>query len=196
MKWFKRSILWAVTLPWDLVCWFLVVNIYTFWGNKLWWNYGLWTELTPNSWPTRTWYRYKIKGKPVLNRGIKQERRGKWMTWAGTCLGHGGFYGPGVSGGRRLDTPTEFHEHVHVEQYEVSMLSSFVLGLIVFGVVYHLSPLVAVALGSGIWLTGKFHFWIPAGIVGYLRGEGAYSGSISEEHANAIVAVRNFLEKK
>ena len=196
MKNVLKGIIWIITFPWDVICWMIVLFFRLFWGSKLWWKGGLWTELKPESWPSRTWYRYKFHGRFIQNPTSKWGINGRWKTWGGTCLGHGGFYGPGVSQGKKIDTSVEYHEHVHVEQYEVGMVRGFLIGLFVFGIFIEHFTVLGLIAGSIIWITGFLHTMIPAWIVGFLRGEGAYSGSITEEHASAMTALRGYLKDK
>lgn len=180
-----RKLLYIPALPWNLLVWFIVAWIRLLWGNKLWWSEGsLWTELYPNSWPTRTWYRRKVHGDPVVNPSHRQFNYGQWQTWAGTTLGHGGWYGPGISKGTEVDTVTEVHEHIHVEQFETYSLFGFIMGVAAFGG----------CAAAGHWMAGALvggWFWLLGGPLGFscgwmvaiLRGEPAYRGSIHEEHA-------------
>lgn len=158
---------WLVTLPWDILVYLAVLAFWALWGQKLHWETGLWCELKPNSWPMRTWY----------------------ARYWGTTFGHGGFYAPTKSGGEGLDTHVEVHEHVHVEQYEVSMFIGFVLGLSLFGIFNYLKMnlLTSSFIALGVWMSGFMLFIASGWIVAALRGEHAYRGSQHEEAAYALV---------
>jgi len=175
------------TWPWDLISWFAVLCIWLFWGTKLHWLGGLWCELKKNSWPTRTWYRKKDEhGSPQMHPIEKQVELGMWKTWGGSTLGHGGFYGPGRSGGEGIDTEVEFHEHVHVEQFEVALWVSFLYACAVF--VHNAVAFNAYSywLCGAIWLSGFAVFYCCALIQAWLRGESAYKGSTLEEAAYSL----------
>lgn len=180
-----RKLLYLPALPWNLIVWLVVAVMRLFWGSRLWWSEGsLWTELYPYSWPARTWYRVKLHGDPVVNPSHMQFMHGRWQTWAGTTLGHGGWYGPGVSRGPEVDTVTEVHEHIHVEQYEVYALFGFTMAMVVFIVSAAFGHIVAGAIVSlTIWLLGGPLGFACGWLVALLRGEPAYRGSIHEEHA-------------
>jgi len=179
-------LLWITSFPWDIVTLLAVLLIRLFWGKKLEWNEGLWCELKPNSWPTRSWYRYlDEKGDPILVPKDLREDFGKWQTWGGTCLGHGGFFGPGKMGARGIDVPVEYHEHVHVEQAEVSMLTSFLVAAVAFLVLW-LTPAPLWAVCAGVWLLGYFLKAFSGWVVAWMRGESPYWGSSHEEAAYAL----------
>lgn len=190
----KRAILYLVSLIWNItVCWPAVLIIRLAWGSDLRWeSFGgtpsLWTDLKPDSWPTRSWYRLKDNdGSPApTTEDQRAAGMGKWQTWAGTTLGHGGFYGPGWADSEN-PTHVQRHEHVHVEQFEVSMLRSFAEGAI-FGVAGALASGNA-SFGVGaflvLWWLGYIFWGVPGFIVAFLRGEPAYMGSVHEESAYA-----------
>jgi hypothetical protein len=81
---------------------------------------------------------------------------------------------------------TQAHEHVHVEQFEVAMLRSFVVGLvsgIVLLVLGH--PVAAVSTFAVIWTTGYLMMGLAGWATAFLRGEEPYWGSAHEESARA-----------
>jgi len=188
----RYVIVYLFTFPMDLLTWLSVLFLWICWGTKLQWvSYsGLWCELKVNSWPTKSWYRVPFREGIAKIRPITEwEQYGKWYTWAGTTLGHGGFFGPGQSGGDGIDTDVEVHENVHVEQFEVSMVTSFIMGLLVFGVLLfggHMQ--VGIVLGGTLWILGFILMCMGGWLVGFLQGEGAYRGSVHEEGAYAIAA--------
>jgi len=179
-------LLWLYTFPVDLLVTLFVLLMRLFWGHRLDWNEGLWCELRPDSWPTRTWYRYKVNGAYVELPAYQQGRFGRWKTWGGTTLGHGGFYGPGRLGDKGLDQSVELHEHVHVEQYEVAMFVTLILGLAVYLLTAYAS-LPVWGLCIGVWLSGYLLMAIGGWFVAWMRGEKAYAGSAHEEAAYALV---------
>jgi hypothetical protein len=182
-----------------------VLLIRLLWGENLRWEQNpnpesgdgksLWCDLKPDSWPTRSWYAHYDSGswfafltkeEPLLRPASATNRLGKYLTWGGTTLGHGGFYGPGAANlngwGR-----TQEHEHVHVEQFEATMLRSFAVGLYNGGTVVvlgHVGWGVAIFLFN--WWVGYLWMGIYNGLTARLRGENAYRGSVHEEEAYDI----------
>jgi len=184
----RYAISWVWTLPWDILAWLGVLLIWLFWGTKLHWQGGLWCELKPNSWPTRTWYRFKVNGKHVMNDVEDQIYKGRWKTWGGSTLGHGGFYGPGRSGGAGVDTEVEFHEHVHVEQFEVAMFFGLLMQLI-FVVILLIKGQDPLWIVHGIlWTMSWALTYGCAAVQAWFRGESGYKGSTMEEAAYALAS--------
>lgn len=151
------------TWPWDLLSWPALLLLNLLWGAKLHWLEGVWFEARPGGWLAR--------------------RFGE--CWAGLCLGHGGIFRPGYSGGDGIDTPTEFHEHFHAEQYEAAMLLAFLVATAVAA--WHVVdgghppyPLV-----GGIWLLGGVLAYVASMLQAWLRGEPAYEGSHLEKATSA-----------
>jgi hypothetical protein len=138
----------------DLIAWLAVILLWALWGTRLHWCEGLWFEFKPGSWPMRTWYK----------------------KWGGTTFGHGGPLRPGGAGGAGIDTAIEKHEHVHVEQYEASMLASFLIAIAV-------AITGSFALACSIWVSGGFLYYMCSIIQALLRGENPYTGSHLEESA-------------
>lgn len=177
MKPWRRIFTYLVSLPNDLLWgWPTVLLVWLFWGEHLRWEEdALVCELKKGSWPTRSWYRHKVKGSYV------HRADGTWKTWGGTTFGHAIFYGPGrqLGGTREHWHQVQRHEHVHVEQCEVSMLQSFAVAL--------------VAWIAGVPWWGALAFWTAgylmmgaAGwVTAWLRGEDPYRGSTHEESAYA-----------
>ena len=164
----RYALVWLFTLPWDILAYLAVLLIWLVFGQKLHWLGGLWCELKETSWPVRTWY----------------------AGYGGTTLGHGGFYGPGASAGHGWDTYVEVHEHIHVEQYEVAMFLTFMLGIATFITtsLFQMSWTASSFLSLGIWMSGYLLFFCGGWLVAYLRGERAYYGSQHEEAAYALAA--------
>ena len=150
----------------DVAIWILILFMRFAWGRQLCWNDGLWVELRGNSWPVRTWY----KG------------------YSGTTLLHGGILGPGCAGGQGIDTDTEEHESVHVEQAEAAMLAGLLFGLypVLMAALGESSMGTAIATGCSIWLSSWPVYYIAASITAVLRGEKAYRGNHLEEAAYNI----------
>jgi hypothetical protein len=147
------------TLPFDILAWLIVLFVRLFWGQKLHWvGLVLQAEFKPGSWPMRTWYE----------------------NWGGTSFGHGAIYRPKAAGDDGLDTKTEVHEHHHTEQFEGSMLFTFLVGLFCFFMDMELVYCLA------IWFSGSFVPYFCSGFVALLRGEDFYRGNVQEEGAYAI----------
>ena len=158
MKKPKRYFLTNIwTLPPALISWTVVLFVRVFWGHKLEWLDGLWCELKPDSWPARTWYK----------------------KWGGTTLVRGGFYAPNRKGEPgKIDTRTEAHEHIHIEQSESNSLYGFLLFI-------YLSVFTSVGLLTSliIWTAAPVLIYLCAGIQAVVRGESFYKGNHYEEHA-------------
>jgi hypothetical protein len=157
------------TISWDMIVWICVLGIRAFWGQKLHWLNGLWCEFKKNSWPTRTWYK----------------------RWRGTTLGHGGIYNNDVSGGEGLDTETEVHEHIHVDQYESAMLRAFLMAIVILSTLWYVGePRLGIGIGYVVWLLGGVVHVLTNTFQAWMRGEDSYRGAVHEESAYAQVADR------
>ena len=148
------------TLPGALISWLAVLVVWLLWGCKLEWLDGLWCELKPNSWPMRSWYK----------------------DWGGTTFIRGGFYRPGRKGKPgRIDTRTEAHEHIHIEQAEASALYGFIMAVVVSIVtLFSTAGLITALL---IWTITPLMIYVAAGLQAVIRGEEFYKGNHFEEHA-------------
>lgn len=190
MKW-THWILYVISAPWDLlVAWPIVLAIRVLWGKDLRWETpppydrekgggggpclscqireGSWA-VTPGIFP-KGWYFHKKRNRP----------------WGGTALGHGVFYGPTGRRGPDEWTGTQAHEHVHVEQAEVAMLRSFLIGLATGIVLWALGHAVAgTVVFLTIWTSGYLMMGVAGWLTALLRGEEAYWGSTHEESARA-----------
>ncbi len=193
----RYFVVYLCSWPVDILTWLVVLLVWAFWGENLCWrNGGLWCALKPFSWPARTWYRVKSKGKYIEIPKETQFVYGTWLTWAGTTLGHGGFFGPGFDGEAGTDTPTEEHEDTHVEQFEVAMFVASVIGassMTTLAAVGHVQT--GVVLGLCQWILCPIFATIGGWLIAWLRGEKAYEGSAHEEAAYAIDALKNEEEK-
>lgn len=185
-----RVFIYFFALPWDLISWSLILCIRLFWGQNLKWERDaeakgspcLTVDLKPNSWPARTWYAVRVDGKKQSIHPHLQGRYGMYRTWGATTLGpHAIFYGPGHRVGDEWAL-VQRHEHVHSEQGESYMLSSFVISLPFF--IYGLnSATIAVwAMSLVAWSLG-YLLMFTAFVIALLRGESAYRGSHTEEGA-------------
>jgi len=185
MKW-THWILYLICLPWDLlVGWPIVIGIRLFWGEKLrretpppydYWKGG------GGGWCLTT--QFKPGARPVNEGGWYWRKKTK-RPWGGTTLGHAIFYGPN---GRKDEgwSRTQAHEHIHVEQFEVAMLRSFFVGLLVGIVLLALGHYWwALGLFLGIWTTGYLLMGAAGWLTAILRGEEAYHGATHEESARA-----------
>ena len=179
----KDWVIYLFTWPVDVLTWLLVLVMWLFWGHELEWKRGVWFRLKPNSWPTRTWYKVKINGEYMAVPEQYQERLGKCLTWGGTTFGHGGFYGPGAN------ERTKYHEQIHVEQFEVIMVTVTLLALSV-GITGSIwgGPEWAWITACGLWVMGWLLKAVSGWLVAWLRGEPAYLGSEHEESAYAQTA--------
>lgn len=124
------------------------------------WQDGLWCELREDSFFSRVW------------------------NYAGVTLGHGGIYNHGRSGGPGVDTDTEQHELIHVEQYEVAMLVAFVAGQIIF---WSRMDMVGLVFGAIFWVLGWYIVYGASMLQAWLRGETHYRGNVFEESAYSQV---------
>lgn len=158
---------WIATLPFDLLLWLVLLIFLPFIGGKFTWNNGLWLVLKPG----------KLFSKQIS----------AWTTnYGGVTLAHGGFLSPGREGEDGIDTTTELHESVHVEQYEVAMLLGLMLAVVVF-----VGGLVSGNLLFGpavaVWSASYFLLVVSGWAIAYLRGEDPYRGSQHEESAYSLV---------
>lgn len=140
------------TFVFDLPVWLLILFVHLLWGRNLHWeDTVLCTEFKLNSWPVRTWYK----------------------NWGGTTFGHGIVYGPApIESTRR-------HEHVHVEQYQASMVNGFLHAIIALLITGNLW------FSAVVWFSGYVTYLCSNWITAFIRGEPVYSGSAHEEHAYA-----------
>jgi len=187
-------ILYVTSVIWDVtVCWPAVLLIRLFWGTNLHWErnpddkvkdgWSLFCELKPDSWPARTWYRFKTDGKYTELPERLHATRGKWKTWGGTTLGHGGFYGPGVLQVGKW-VPVQTHEHKHTEQFEASMLRAFIVGSLFAIVIAALGhPVAALVAFLVHWWMGYWWMGLANWLTAFVRGEDPYRGSQHEEAA-------------
>lgn len=192
----RHLVLYALCLPWDLlVAWPVVLLIRLFWGRNLHWE-------TPP-------YAKKWGGGPVLScamrPGTLPVRSGTWPVgwytyrgadgqsrpWSGTTLGHGVFYGPMVRFDASGWSSTSVHEHVHVEQFEASVVTTWLNFLVasfsvVFGMALDFTGWWTVLFAAApVWFF-SFPVWAAGGwIAAWLRGEQLYRGSQHEESAYA-----------
>jgi hypothetical protein len=158
----RHWIVYVYCLPTDIVAWLLVSILALITGASLFWRNGLWCSIQGNSW---------------------------WCSlasgYSGGTLGHGGWLRACVVGDGDIATGTEFHEHIHVEQYEALMLfvtmlnlcwllfvcftEGFALNMLFFGISVQ-------TLGGMLGLCAS---WMTA----WLRGSSVYRGSVHEEDA-------------
>jgi len=191
VKW-THWILYLVTLPWDLlIAWPVVLIIRLLWGKNLHWETPppyerskgggggpcLTCQIGHGTFPV-------VPG--VFPKGWYYNKRTK-SAWGGTALGHAIFYGPdGRTDFRSQWSRTQAHEHVHVEQFEVAMLQSLIVGVAAGLVVGFLeSALYGSIVFLIIWTLGYLLMGIAGWATATLRGEEAYWGSAHEESARA-----------
>jgi|SRR5210317_1991724 len=193
-KW--HLVLYALCLPWDLlVAWPVVLLIRLFWGRNLHWETPPYAErlgggpvlacsLRPDSLPVRP-------GRWPVGWYTHQDATGNRRPWGGTTLGHAVFYGPNVQFNAEGWSNTSVHEHVHVEQFEASVVSTWLnfavasLG-VAFGMALDFTGWWTVLFAAApVWFF-SFPIWAAGGwISAALRGEEMYRGSQHEESAYA-----------
>jgi hypothetical protein len=190
MKVKRHIVLYFVALPWNLlVAWPIVLWIRLLWGKDLRWETPpAYTKDGGGGGPCLT-CQMKAGSFPVVP-GIFPKgwyyRKKSNRPWGGTTLGHGIFYGPSGRDGLDDWTRVQKHEHYHVEQHEVSMLRSFIVGLLAGIVLLALGhPVAATATFLGIWTSGYLMMAVAGWLTALLRGEEAYYGSTHEESARA-----------
>jgi hypothetical protein len=163
----KRLILYFICLPWDIAVWLIILFSYLFWGDKLFWEDGLWCEFKKDSWPMRTWYK----------------------EWNGTTFGHGGWLRYNYL------EKTLNHELIHVEQFEANMLFTFILAVFALCIgLLHAIYIPTFITCSVVWLLGGFP-WAANWLTAYLRDEDFYFGSIHEESAYSQIELEENREK-
>lgn len=152
----------------DVVSWSIILCIRAIFGGHIFWGNGLWCVVPKDSF----WCRRIADG------------------YSGGTIGHGGWLREGFS------PDTEFHEHVHVEQYEVVMLL----------VCIHLVGWITVAgLSGGLCWQWPIilAYYILGGLLGlvaswataWLRGEPVYRGSSHEKSAYAQEGIEGDLNR-
>jgi hypothetical protein len=169
----KRYLLsYLFCLPADIVCWLIVIAIRLRFlkGGYMFWQHGLWCEIPKDN----------------------------WAGMAGGIIGHGGWYRRGAIGkGKEVDTEVEFHEHFHVEQFEVNMLRVFMISL-AMAITLAIAGLATTRLiyfPIILWSVFGFLSWVvPGWIQAWIRGESIYKGSIHEEGAYA--AAEKYIREK
>jgi len=193
----RHIVLYVVCAPWDiLVAWPLVLIIRLLWGHRLRWETPpyhkeegggpvLTCELLPGSLPVR-------KGRWPVGWYLHDRKHG--VPWGATTLGHGIFYGPWARESLSADswTRTQAHEHVHVEQFEASMVSSFLVALGVVVLLVALGHFRAAAVaGCVLWSLGYLLMGVGGWLAAFFRGEPMYRGSQHEESAYAQGRLRD-----
>jgi hypothetical protein len=130
-----------------------------------------------------------MDGSHIVNPVELQPYLGRYKTWSGTCFGHGGFFGPGVSGGPGIDTPVEFHEDVHTEQTEAALLVGLFsqLASVTVHLVQGSEPLWYVHVI--LWAANGLVFYAAGAVTAWTRGESLYMGNTNEESAYAQTTV-------
>lgn len=117
----------------------------------------------------------------VLTTEFAHTRLPKWFKVNASTLGHAIFYAPGYrSIGSAPWTRTQYHEHVHVEQFEGWAISGFLLGSA--ACLLGASPWV----GAAIWWGSAPAVWCGYSVAALLRGESHYWGAAHEEAAYAL----------
>ena len=156
MKNFKKILIYIYCLPRDIFHWLILLLFWSLWGENLRWQRGLWFDFKKGSWPMRTWYK----------------------NWAGTTLGHGGWYSPNPK------EPTIYHESRHTKQSEAYFLKTIFLFLY-FCIVFILSGNIILSMATAAIFDGLIP-WIPNWIHAWLSNLPIYKGSIHEEAAYGL----------
>lgn len=157
----RHWVLFLLCLPSNIVGWFGLFILWLFTGDKIYWNNGLWITIGHKSW----------FGKLIKNIN-------------GGCACHGGWYKTELINGKSINTALEYHEHIHVEQFEAINVYTVLLFM-----VYTLFSLHFVFLFKWIFVLLIFWslcWWVFVGctmLVAWLRGEDPYRGNILEESA-------------
>jgi len=164
----KKLFLYAVCLPNDIAMVLSLLVVRLLWGSSfLIKNGGLWVVLKENS---KFWDEWTL-------------------SYSGVCLGHGGIFASPVK------IISVVHEAVHLEQFEVSMLKSFLSASVAFIVCAILCPYkIALMIFLCVWPFGYLFYLISGWLVAFLRGESPYKGSSHEEAAYAIA--EDYLRRK
>jgi len=191
MRW-THWILYGVCAPWDiLIAWPIILMIRLLWGKNLQWERPpaydrekgggggpcLTCQMKENSLPVR-------KGRWPVGWYLRDRKGANPRPWGGTTLGHAIFYGP-------LADLTKWsrvraHEHIHVEQAEVSVLQGLLIGLVAGIVLWALGrPVAGLAVFCSLWFSGYLAMGVAGWATAALRGEEAYWGSAHEESARA-----------
>lgn len=152
----------AYCLPADLLCWIIVIILWLVSGNYIYWNNGLWVTIIRKS----------VLGRTIFHR------------YGGGTLGHGGWLSADLIGGKLIDTGVEYHEHIHVEQFEVVVTMVLMVLSVIGGVCVYLGCFSQVWYWLlGIWVLSGGIGLVSGFLVAYLRGEDVYMGSAHEESA-------------
>jgi hypothetical protein len=157
-----KYILYAFSLPVNILAVPIVLLIHLLFGESLFWSSKhlcLCTVLRQDSWPR--------------NPKSKLPFAGWYAEWAGTTLGNAIIFGSS----KDLMDVVLMHEFVHVKQFETTMLQSFILALctLPFGP----SFLVFYA----VWSSGVLSYLAANRLSARLRRKDPYWGSLHEEHA-------------
>lgn len=155
-----------------ILCWPLFLGtlisllVHALWGSGMYWDgLVLVTELSPKSWPMKTWYR----------------------GWGGTTFGYGMMLAPRVLAPKMPDSVLS-HELVHVEQLEAAAISGLMTGLLVLTLTRSWWGLAALFL---CWISAGPLAYIAASVTAWLRAEpNAYSGNHMEEAAYNATEVK------
>ena len=162
-----KKLLYLFTLPNDIIMWPIILLIRALWGEDLKWEgMALTCVLKPGSWPMDPYHWFPGAG---------------WYAeWRGTTLGHAIFYSPETELGTDEWSRTQLHEHVHVHQYQASMVSSFLIGCLVALFTGN------IVLGYLLWSFGFLLRLVGNWATAWIRGDDVYLDSTHEEHAYAV----------
>lgn len=198
MKTFKKVILHLACAGWDLtVAWPIVLAVWFLWGTDLRWDdWTLKARMKSGSFPVSTgftasgfWKFWKVwpRGFYLYNRS--QAMKGETpISWGGTSIGNGQFFGPGSL--KSEPTKTMVHEAHHTAQARASAVRATIHALVLSGIILAIGePWAALGVGLGMWILGgnlseASGGWISAWLESDPRG--SYRGSAHEVGAYAV----------
>lgn len=157
----KKIVLWFLCAPGDFLGHFVILFFWIFWGEFSSAGSGYWVRLKPASWPVRTWYR----------------------GWKGTTFCHGGI----LCVEHDREKLIVKHESIHIEQFEVIQIFSFIGFIISLGASWLVRSNIPWIFSICFWALSWPIVNICSSIVARLRGENPYKGSSLEEAAYSIV---------
>lgn len=158
----RQLLLFLFCFPSDILGWVLLLVTWVLSGDLIFWQNGLWITLKEKSW---------------LGRSLFKNHNGG-------CICHGGWYKTEIlKKGKQInsiDTRLEYHEHIHIEQYEVVNLYTVII--LVPMLCSNPSEKTAI-LAMIIWACCWWLFVACSMLVAWFRGEDYYRGNINEESA-------------
>lgn len=155
------TFLW--TFPWDILAWFALLLIRAILGKESTWVEGWWVILREDSFFVKKLYR----------------------NYGGTTFGHGGILRGSVNSVATANTLK--HELVHVEQFEATMLTGFVITIALTVTLLAMGITPVWWISVALWVLSWPIAYSCAALQAVVRGEPGYKGSTLEESAYALV---------